>query len=74
MAGSLGMAAGEGVIAGMLRAAESGLGLGLSITRGIVEAHAGTLEVHSEVGQGTRVTVRMPMADEPVARRQQKPT
>ena len=39
----------------------AGLGLGLSIARGIVEAHDGSIEVTSEVGRGTVVTVRVPM-------------
>jgi PAS domain S-box-containing protein len=40
---------------------ESGsLGLGLFITRQIVEAHRGHLEVRSAVGEGTTFTVRIP--------------
>ena len=38
----------------------AGLGLGLSISRGIIEAHGGSLEVASEVGRGTVITVRVP--------------
>jgi signal transduction histidine kinase len=38
----------------------AGLSLGLSITRGIVEAHEGTIGITSEVGRGTRVTLRIP--------------
>lgn len=38
----------------------AGLGLGLSITRGIVEAHEGSIEVSSQVGRGTVVTLRVP--------------
>lgn len=37
-----------------------GLGLGLWIVRQIVEAHAGTVRVESEPGQGARFTVELP--------------
>ena len=39
-----------------------GLGLGLFITRQIVAAHGGTVEVESSAGAGTRFTVRLPRA------------
>jgi len=45
------------------RASEGGSGLGLSICHGIVTAHAGTLEVTSEVGVGTRMTLSLPVGD-----------
>ena len=38
----------------------SGLGLGLYITRQIVEAHGGQVQVESELGKGFKFTVSLP--------------
>jgi signal transduction histidine kinase len=38
-----------------------GSGLGLSITRRILEEHGGTVELLSEVGQGTKITLHFPL-------------
>lgn len=38
-----------------------GTGLGLPITRHLIESHGGTIEVHSQLGQGSTFTVRLPV-------------
>ncbi len=40
---------------------DKGTGLGMAISRKIVEAHEGTIEVASELGRGTEFTIRLPM-------------
>ena len=42
-----------------------GTGLGLATTRRIVRAHGGSLAVQSEVGRGTKFTIRLPVANVP---------
>jgi signal transduction histidine kinase len=39
-----------------------GTGLGLPLVKRVVERNGGTVEVHSELGQGTRFTFRLPVA------------
>lgn len=40
--------------------AEKGTGLGLTIVKGLAEAHGGSVELRSRVGEGTCVTVTLP--------------
>ena len=42
---------------------ESGTGLGLPISLGIVEAHGGELVAQSEIGSGTTFHIRLPVGD-----------
>lgn len=44
------------------RSHRGGSGLGLAIAKGIVQAHRGSLNVTSQLGQGTTVQVRLPFS------------
>lgn len=44
--------------------ASGGTGLGLAIVKHIVERHRGRLDITSELGKGTEVIVRIPLADD----------
>ncbi|MEP6820098.1 MAG: ATP-binding protein [bacterium] len=44
-----------------------GTGLGLSIVYQIIRDHGGTINVRSRAGQGTTITIELPMGEDPVA-------
>jgi cell cycle sensor histidine kinase DivJ len=46
-----------------------GTGLGLSIVKGLLDLHGGEMEVASRLGEGTRVTVRLPLDCEAARKR-----
>jgi cell cycle sensor histidine kinase DivJ len=41
-----------------------GTGLGISIVKGLVTLHGGDLDIRSRLGEGTRVTIRLPIDGE----------
>ena len=47
-----------------LRRETQGVGIGLSIVKHIVEAHGGRVVVRSDVGQGSRFTIELPVQNE----------
>jgi two-component system NtrC family sensor kinase len=50
-----------------------GTGLGLPLCLGIVEAHGGTLRVDSKVGEGTTLTIELPVVAAPTGDAMQPP-
>jgi len=48
-----------------------GKGMGLAVTHGLVKRHGGAISVDSKMGVGTTFTIRLPLAQEPVAKLEQ---
>lgn len=46
----------------------TGRGLGMAVVFGIVKAHNGAIEIHSEVGVGTNIRIYFPATTEPITR------
>jgi len=46
---------------------KDGCGLGLPTARKVVRAHGGTIDIQSEPGRGTKVTIRLPVPESPPA-------
>ena len=46
-----------------------GTGLGLSIVKGLLGLHGGDIEIVSKLGEGTRVTIRLPLDCEAARKR-----
>jgi cell cycle sensor histidine kinase DivJ len=51
-----------------------GTGLGLSIVKGLLALHGGRMEIASRLGEGTRVTIHLPIDCESAGRRREMPT
>ncbi len=49
------------------KAEGQGTGLGLSVSYGVIERHGGRIAVESERGQGTTMTVYLPLAQRAAA-------
>ena len=44
---------------------DQGTGLGLAVAYGIAESHGGWIDCHSELGQGTRFRIHLPLESAP---------
>lgn len=64
---------GEELYRGSVSRAILGSGLGLTMVRTIVRRHGGTLEMQSQVGQGTTAIIRLPAEGKEPARRTYPP-
>jgi signal transduction histidine kinase len=51
----------EMVFAPFFTTKTQGTGLGLAICRQLIEQQSGTIEIHSRLGEGTRVTINLPV-------------
>jgi signal transduction histidine kinase len=49
-----------GQVESAMSRSHEGTGLGLPLVKGMIERHGGTLELQSELGQGTTVTLYFP--------------
>ena len=47
----------------------AGTGLGLSIVKGLLALHGGHIEIASRLGEGTKITIRLPMDCDNAGRR-----
>ena len=45
-----------------------GTGLGMALARSVINLHGGELTIHSALGKGTRVTIRLPLEPIPEGR------
>jgi two-component system NtrC family sensor kinase len=53
------------------KSVDQGTGLGLSVVHGIITAHQGTIDIDSKPGEGTTISISLPVTGEEKTKKDQ---